>query len=213
MPLPSLHQRAWFPVAAFTVAYTALAAIAASSRGNAEFLLYIAVMLVLGVGVLVVHARVDLGVGLLWALSLWGLLHMAGGLVPVPADWPIAGNVRVLYSWWLVPGRLKYDQVVHAYGFSVTTCACWRCLRAALAGRGAASLRPTAGLLLLCAAAAMGFGALNEVVEFAATRLVPETNVGGYENTGWDLVANMTGALAAAAGIWLRTRWSASRSV
>lgn len=193
-------------VAAFTVAYTALAAVAASSRGNAEFLLYIAVMLVLGALALVVHARVDLGIGLLWALSLWGLLHMAGGLVSVPADWPIAGEMRVLYSWWLVPGRLKYDHVVHAYGFGVTTCVCWRCLRAMLAGRGATSLRPTAGLLLLCALAAMGLGALNEVVEFAATLLVPETNVGGYENTCWDLVANMTGALAAAAGIWLWSR-------
>ena len=40
----------------------------------------------------------------------------------------------------------------------------------------------------------------------AATLLVPETNVGGYENTGWDLVANMVGAFTAAAGIWLWSR-------
>jgi hypothetical protein len=45
---------------------------------------------------------------------------------------------------------------------------------------------------------------LNEIVEFAATLLVPETNVGGYLNTGWDLVANATGATTAALVIWLR---------
>ncbi|MFO0896121.1 MAG: hypothetical protein U0836_01725, partial [Pirellulales bacterium] len=67
-------------------------------------------------------------------------------------------------------------------------------------------VQPTFGMLLLCAAAGMGFGALNEVVEFAATLLVPETNVGGYENTGWDLVSNMIGAFTAAAGIWLWSR-------
>jgi hypothetical protein len=48
----------------------------------------------------------------------------------------------------------------------------------------------------------MGFGAANEVVEFLATRVLPETNVGGYENTGWDLVANTVGSLAAAVLIY-----------
>ena len=203
-----LREPGLLAVAGFTGLYTAVAAVAASSRGNSEFLLYIVVMLVLGAAALAVHVRVDLGLGLLWALSIWGLLHMAGGLVPVPESWPINGDVRVLYSWWLVPGRLKYDQVVHAYGFGVTTCVCWRCLRSMLAARGSGPVRPTFGMLLLCAAAGMGFGALNEVVEFAATLLVPETNVGGYENTGWDLVANMVGSFTAAAGIWL---WSRNR--
>jgi hypothetical protein len=41
------------------------------------------------------------------------------------------------------------------------------------------------------------------VVEFAATRLLPETNVGGYDNTGWDLVANLVGTLAAVAVVRL----------
>jgi len=39
----------------------------------------------------------------------------------------------------------------------------------------------------------MGFGALNEVVEFIATLTIPETNVGDYINTGWDLVYNLLG--------------------
>jgi hypothetical protein len=144
----------------------------------------------------------------MWGLALWGLAHMAGGLVPVPVSWPIHGNVRVLYSLWLIPDRLKYDQVVHAWGFGVTTFVCWQGLCAILAGNRRASMKPTLGMLTLCAAASMGFGALNEVVEFAATLVVEETNVGDYVNTGWDLVSNGVGATAAAGLIWLRERRS-----
>jgi hypothetical protein len=107
-----------------------------------------------------------------------------------------------LYSWWLIPGYLKFDHVVHAFGFGVTTLVCWEGLRAIVAGQDDRALvRPTAGMLVLSGAAALGFGALNEVVEFAATLLVPETNVGGYVNTGWDLVANAVGATIAACSI------------
>ena len=65
---------------------------------------------------------------------------------------------------------------------------------------------PTFGLMVLSAASALGFGALNEVIEFIATLLVPETNVGGYRNTGWDLIANLCGATIAAALIWIHGR-------
>ena len=72
----------------------------------------------------------------------------------------------------------------------------WQGLCAAMRKRGARP-DPTAGLLVLVAAAGLGFGALNEIIEFAATLLVPETNVGGYRNTGWDLVSNLVGATVA----------------
>jgi hypothetical protein len=180
-------------------------ALVASLRGHSgEFLLYIVVMAALLVVVAVVHLRVGLTTATLWALSAWGLAHVAGGLMPVPASWPIKGGAHVLYNLWLVPGLLKYDQVVHAYGFGVVTWACWQGLRGAFARRGVPA-RPTAGLLTLCVAAGMGFGAANEVVEFLATRVLPETNVGGYENTGWDLVSNTVGCLAAAL---LISHWS-----
>ena len=47
------------------------------------------------------------------------------------------------------------------------------------------------------------------MIEFAATLLLPKTNVGGYVNTGWDLVCNLIGAVLAAG--WIR--WSAGRIV
>jgi uncharacterized membrane protein YjdF len=161
-------------------------------------------MLVLVGLVAAVHRAIALTSAQLWALSAWGLAHMAGGLLPVPQSWPIDGDIRVLYSFWLVPDLLKYDHVVHAYGFGVATWVSWHGMRRALETRGA-DAAPTLGLMILAAAAGMGLGALNELVEFAATLLVPETNVGGYVNTGFDLVANAVGAVTAVVLIAFRS--------
>lgn len=189
----------------FNVGYLAAAIVGALASGNQEFIFYIVVMLVLLAAAAMVHLRVNFSDGVIWGLSAWGALHMAGGLVPVPESWPINGDVRVLYSLWFIPGWLKYDQVVHAFGFGVTMVACWQGLRVGIAGFARTTVKevlPTFGLVVVCWAAALGFGALNEVVEFAVTQLVPNTNVGGYDNTGWDLVANTVGATIAAIGVW-----------
>ncbi|MCA9311318.1 MAG: hypothetical protein KDA21_08945 [Phycisphaerales bacterium] len=184
----------------------AAAAVLAVSRDNLEFLFYIAIVVLLCLGVLIMHWRVRLTTPLLACLSAWALLHMAGGLIPVPASWPINGDVRVLYSWWIIPvgdGGLKYDHVIHAYGFGVSTWLCWQGLGSLVRASGG-RVRPTSGPLLLSVLAACGLGAFNEIVEFVATRIT-DTNVGGYVNTGWDLVANLTGATAAACLIRLLT--------
>ena len=183
-------RRPEFPILLFTCAYLATAAVAAAISGNTEFLYYIAVVLVLGGAVWAVHRRVTLRPAVLWGLSAWGLAHMAGGLLPVP-------EVGVLYNLWLLPGLLKYDQLVHAAGFGLTTWICWEAIRPALADP-----RSRLGPLVLCAAAGCGFGALNEVIEFLAVLTIPDTNVGGYENTAWDLVANLVGAVIAV--LWIR---------
>lgn len=197
----------------FTLAYLLLALIGTLWIGNQEFLLYIAVMVPIVAVVSTAHLRVNFSTGVLWGLSIWGLAHMAGGLLPVPESWPIWGQTRVLYSWWLIPGHLKYDHLVHAFGFGVTTWLCWEALRSIVAGstgRPVATVRPTLGILTLSGAAAMGFGALNEVVEFEAMMLVPETNVGGYLNTGLDLICNLVGAVVATGLIRLTARQSAA---
>lgn len=186
------------PLAAFTALYMIAAVVGSMAQGNKEFIFYIVVMLVLIGAVTLVHKAVSLTSALLWALSIWGLLHMAGGLVPLPKGWPYNGDQAVLYSWWIIPQKLKYDQIVHAYGFGTTTWVCWHSLKSILQRTGSLQLQPTFGLLVLSAAAGAGFGALNEVVEFIAVLTIPNTNVGGYENTGWDLVANLIGASTAA---------------
>ena len=189
---------------AFTAAYLIASVGGSLASGNKEFVFYIVVMLVLIAAIGLVHRRVGFSHGLLWALTVWGLMHMAGGLVPVPANWPYNPPNAVLYSLWLIPNLLKYDQVVHAFGFGVTTWMCWQALQSAAVDRRGGPLRPTAGVLSLCAAGGMGFGAFNEVIEFIATLTMPNTNVGGYVNTGWDLVANLVGCTMAA--LWIRWR-------
>lgn len=198
------------PVGLFTAAYMVAAVAGAVSQGNREFVFYLVVMGGLIAVVTLVHFRVRLTRGLLWAFSVWGLLHMAGGLCPLPSGWPYNGEHEVLYSLWLVPDRLKYDQVVHAYGFGITTWVCWHILHTALQSPDGGPVRPTFGILSLCVAAGMGFGALNEVVEFIAVLTIPNTNVGDYENTGWDLVANLVGGLVVAVVIRLTQRTSPS---
>lgn len=186
------------PVLTFTGIYVAIAIAGAIASGNREFVIYIGVMLVLIPSILAVHRRYPLTAPLFWAFSVWGLLHMAGGLVPIPQAWFHHGSHPVLYSWWLIPNYLKYDQVIHAYGFGVTSWLCWHVIKSSLRSPDGSPVRPTPGIMVLCVAAGMGFGAFNEVVEFTATRILPDTNVGDYENTGWDLVSNLAGSIIAA---------------
>lgn len=106
-------------VAIYTVAFGALAA----ANGNQEFVFYTIVMVVFILGALALDQRVRFSVEVLWGLAVWGLLHMAGGNLPV------AGSV--LYNYRPIAELPRYDQLVHAYGFFVATFAAAECLRAA----------------------------------------------------------------------------------
>jgi Predicted membrane protein (DUF2238) len=174
---------------AVTLLYLAAGAFAALRTDNWEFVFYILVVLAIGLLVLLIHARIGLTHSVLWLLSLWGFLHMAGGLAPLPEGWPHESGKPVFYSWDVIPGLLRYDQIIHSFGFAVATWVCWQSLSKTLGAR-----RHQTGMVALAVFAGLGLGATNEVVEFFAT-LFLDTNVGGYENTGWDLVANTVGAL------------------
>jgi hypothetical protein len=184
-------------VSSFTLVYMLVALVAAVWLQNVEFGFYLVVMCVLIAAVASVHWKSRFSMGALWGLSIWGMAHMAGGLMPVPNSWPIKGDSFVLYNLWLIPGIIKYDQLVHAFGFGLITWICWQGIRKAFVRHGIVA-QPTLGLLTICVASGMGFGAANEIVEFFATLLLHSTNVGGYENTGWDLVANFVGCILAA---------------
>jgi hypothetical protein len=177
----------------FSALYMLIAILAAIGQGNIEFVFYIVVMVVLITSLVLVHRQVHFTDGVLWGMSCWGMLHMAGGLVYVPESLTQNGSQPVLYSWWIIRDWLKYDQIVHAYGFGITTWVCWQIMRSNIKKQTGENPEPTFGLCVLCATAGMGFGALNEVVEFIATLTIPETNVGDYNNTGWDLVYNLIG--------------------
>ncbi len=115
-------------VGLFTAAYLLVASFFAFSDGNWEFILYIAVVVILGGLTVWMHKHAHFPISLLWALSIWGLLHMMGGLLPTPEGWPVNGDKHVFYSLWIWEPYLKYDHFVHAYGFGLATWGCWRML-------------------------------------------------------------------------------------
>jgi uncharacterized membrane protein YjdF len=194
------------PVLAFTGLYVVALVVVGRDAGGTQLGIYLGLMALLVPVFYGVHRRHPLSAPLLGCLSVWGLLHMAGGLLQSPDAWFRDGDFPLLYSWWLLPGRLRYDQVVHAYGFGLTAWLCWHLLKSALRAPGGGPLRPNWAVLGLCVVAGIGFGALNETVEFITTRFLPETGIGDYENTGWDLVANLVGAVVAVLAI----RWKES---
>lgn len=186
-------------LSAFTLLYVIGFSVWSFAGGNTEFVFYSIVMVLAILGVLYMHTRVRFSTTVLWLLSIWGLLHMAGGNVRIPAslalDWAREnpeGTRTVLYNLRPVAWLPKFDQFVHAFGFFTSTLASFEAIRAAAGG----TLRIGFGILMAALLCGMGLGAVNEVVEFAATRVMT-TNVGGYENTGWDLVSNLTGCILA----------------
>jgi len=165
---------------------------------NYEFLWYVAVLVFFFGLILATLHRSKFDSVILWGLSLWGLLHMAGGGVKV--------GESVLYAMPLIPlveigdtFILKYDQFVHFFGFAVATLVVFHLLRPYLNGNINRKV-----VYAIIIAAGMGLGALNEIVEFAAVVTFPETGVGGYYNTALDLVFNTFGAIAAI--IFIHTR-------
>lgn len=200
MALALLADRTRRAVAIFTLGYLVGTMVYALKIGNQEFLYYGAIMMVVITGVLVFDMRSKMPAWVLWGLSVWGLVHLLGGTLPIPLSITEPETTPVLYNMRAHPELPKFDQVVHAYGFGVATVAAWYGFAAAVRGAGGVP-RPTFGPLVAVFLVGMGLGAFNELVEFVATRLMPKTNVGGYENTGWDLVSNAVGCLVAVVGI------------
>lgn len=164
------------------------------AQKNYEFLFYVAVLAALGAVVARSDRHVHYPQWLVWLLLAWGAMHMAGGAVIID------GAVLYAHVLFELVGEpyniLKYDQVVHAYGYFVATAAMHYVLKP--------HLNPQAGafaVALTLLAAGVGLGAANEIIEFFAVILVPETGVGGYTNTLLDLCFNALGAAAAVA--WL----------
>jgi len=157
-----------------------------------EFLWYIAVMIFFfGLIAITLH-RSHFTNTILWGLSLWGLLHVMGGGIPVGDSVLYAYRILPLYDGGGDFFILKFDQFVHAFGFGVSTLVVHHLLRPYLNDR--TNWKVVYPLII---AGAMGLGALNEIVEFIAVLSFSNTGVGGYANTGLDLVFNMIGAIIA----------------
>ena len=117
------------------------------------------------------------------ALSLAALAagHLAGGLVTVGDD--------VLYNAHPPLRAFQYDHVFHATASGIAAIVLWTFLSKELAS--------VPGAIAVSALGGLGVGAINELIEFLATLAHHGQHVGGYRNTGWDLLSNTVGATTA----------------
>jgi hypothetical protein len=178
-------------VLAFTLVYFSTFTAWFVTRDDHEFVAYSVTMAVLLVFIANGLRFVTLPLPMLWAMSVWGLAHKAGGGIPV--------GEGVLYSMTVLPiagsgelAILKYDQVVHVIGSAVVTWVLWHVMASFYP-----AMRGTWAIYVYSVLAAKGIGALHELVEFIAVLTFPETHVGGYFNTMLDLAFNAVGALVA----------------
>lgn len=160
-------------------------------RKNYEFMIYIAVIIFFAIIIGLAHKRINYPKYVLWWLAAWAILHMSGGGLYIGG--------KKLYELMIIDivgqpyNIFKFDQFVHIVGFFAATLALYYTLKPLLKD----NIKKWTSLSIIVIMAGLGAGALNEIVEFSATVLVPETGVGGYENTSLDLVADLIGAVIA----------------
>lgn len=166
-------------------------------QGNLEFIGSVVVIILLMIIVLASNQYVKYSNYVLWGLFAWGVLHMLGGIVL-----PDGSSV---YSHVLFPlvgapyNILKYDQIVHMYGSFMVSVVTFMMLKNYFADSFDWS---AVGIIVVMIG--LGFGTINEIIEFFLTVILPRTGVGGYENNVLDLVFNLLGAIAAI--FFLRSR-------
>ncbi len=178
------------------VLYLVAATSAAITLQNWDFLkTYIPFFIAIAAFIALMHRRVHFSMALLWSLTLWGALHLAGGLVRIPETWDSEGEQTILYSWWVIGSWLKYDQVVQAFGFGTCTWLIWEALRASIQARLGRKLYPSMGMIFLCVFAGMGLGALTEIVGYLADLNLAQLDTSRYLDTCKDLLANLVGCL------------------
>ncbi len=168
------------------------------ARRNYEFLIYAAVIIVCLVIIAASFFKLPYTDGTLVGLTVWAILHMAGGAVYI--------NDTRLYEIILIRLSTKYpifryDQFVHIWGFAASTLTMFCVLRPLLKE----NLNRYLALSVVVVMAGLGVGALNEIIEALVAAAIPGAGVGGYVNTALDLIADFIGAIIAM--LYIRCRY------
>jgi putative membrane protein len=161
-------------------------------RKNYEFLIYVGAIIVCLAVICVSFFKVRYSTTTLLGLTVWSLLHLAGGGIYI-------NGVR-LYDIILIPFSqtypiLRYDQVVHTFGFAAATLTMFDLLKPLLIPTK--SGQHFIALSIVVIMAGLGIGAFNEIVEALVAATIPQSGVGGYVNTALDLIADFLGAILA----------------
>ncbi|MEN9625864.1 MAG: hypothetical protein RL557_192 [archaeon] len=176
----------------FTLVYTFIFGIYYFNIGNFEFLWYVGILILIIILVCWLHLRYRFSTGLLWGISLWGLLHMIGG-TDINGVRTYARMIYPLFSAGMTGTAIfRYDQFMHFYVYVVATIMLYHIVQSYIRDD-----MPWSILSVLLVVMGIGIGAINELVEFLPALLLPDTGVGDYFNTMWDIVFNTLGAIAA----------------
>ena len=173
----------WLVLAAFTVGFL--------WRGNYEFILYAVTLAILIAVVQRSHRTFRYTAPALWGFAAWLVMHMCGGFLKV-------GGTRLydLILVDLVPAPyhiFRYDQFVHAFCYYVIALLLGRVVTAR-----AKATTSRLYIALIAILAAMGVGAVNEMIEFLAVAFLGAAQgVGDYYNNALDICFNGLGTLAA----------------
>ncbi len=156
---------------------------------NFEFMAYVLVIGFITTALFTTLKYTKFSNGIILGITVWALLHMLGGSV-MTSD-------GVLYAYKIFPffdggGEfyiLKFDQVVHAFLYGVVGSMFFHLLRNVVCVKNNLWF-----IALVAIFASAGLSIINEVLEFIAVVILPETGVGGYHNTVLDLIFNLGGA-------------------
>ncbi len=181
----------WY-VIAFSALYLFVGGLYFARDFNLEFVIYVGVIVAIFAGVFATLRHTRFPVWMLWLLSVWGLMHVLGGLVET--------RDGVLFTYRIYPFFdgggdffiLKYDQVVHFYLYGLVALMSYHALRVPLAVVGSTFL-----VALSAALISLGVSSLNEIMEFLIAVNLERHGVGGYHNAMLDLIFNGAGAAVA----------------
>lgn len=162
-------------------------------KSNMEFVAYELIVIGLGLLFLNFYKKAYMKLHELWLFSIWGFMHLMGGLLVFP-------NGKVLYQQIVFDilnngggyVLLKMDQVIHFYGFGLVAFIMYRILKEKAPQASNVFVGVFATII------AIGFGALNEVIEFAVVLSTEFNGVGDLYNMGLDLMFNLAGAIIGA---------------
>ncbi|MBE9529087.1 MAG: DUF2238 domain-containing protein [Proteobacteria bacterium] len=166
-------------------------------RKNYEFLFYVCEVAFFLLLIVASNSKVKYPNYILWGLTAWVAMHLSGGGLYFDGTKLYEIMLISISDTYMI---LKYDQVVHAFGFAVATLVMYQLIR----GQLKEGERAWFSISIVVVMAGLGAGALNEIVEFFTTVIVPDTGVGGYVNNSLDLVFNLIGAICAMVFIRLK---------
>jgi len=189
------HQKI---IALFIVGYIVYFGLQYVTALNFEFIAYVFLEVVI-FGVLFATLRLTKFPNyIVWGLSIWGLLHLMGGVIPVGDGVLYQYRIHTFFDGGGDFYILKFDQVVHAFLYGVVGLMFLHLLREFLGVKKYPVL-----IAVIAIMASLGVSSINEILEFTAVVILPSTGVGGYENTLLDMVFNLGGAIVTVVGYLL----------